>query len=192
VTSRAIENGANTLAEGFLFTVAAALIIAESWRSSRKETKRRDTVDDKIDELGTRVTELTTQLRTVTEAMEERLGTEKQRYVDFEFGIICLFLPLPCFCAAPFQCGVLMRALVRNDELTRILERIVEIGLRGGWAEFQDTPLRLPRIHLSSSTQPSQRDDDVDSVSHSDPPPPSEPDDSRIDKGTPPSDKSSS
>jgi optic atrophy 3 protein len=92
VTSRAIENGANTLAEGFLFTVAAALIIAESWRSSRKETKRRDTVDDKIDELGTRVTELTTQLRTVTEAMEERLGTEKQRYVDFELCIICLCL----------------------------------------------------------------------------------------------------
>jgi len=37
----------------------------------------------------------------------------------------------------------------RNDELARILERVVEIGLRGGWAEFQDTPLPLPRIQLS-------------------------------------------
>lgn len=36
----------------------------------------------------------------------------------------------------------------RNDELGRILERVVEIGLRGGWAEFEDTPLMLPRIQL--------------------------------------------
>ena len=37
----------------------------------------------------------------------------------------------------------------RNDELTRILERVVEIGLRGGWAEFKDTPLSLPLIQLA-------------------------------------------
>jgi optic atrophy 3 protein len=27
----------------------------------------------------------------------------------------------------------------------------VEIGLRGGWAEFEETPLRIPRISLSRS-----------------------------------------
>ena len=37
----------------------------------------------------------------------------------------------------------------RNDELARILERVVEIGLRGGWAEFEGTPLQLPRIQLA-------------------------------------------
>ena len=37
----------------------------------------------------------------------------------------------------------------RNEELTRILERIVDIGLRGGWAELQDTPLQIPRIELA-------------------------------------------
>ena len=37
----------------------------------------------------------------------------------------------------------------RNDELGRILERVVEIGLRGGWAEFEGTPLMLPRIQLA-------------------------------------------
>jgi len=42
----------------------------------------------------------------------------------------------------------------RNDELARILERVVEIGLRGGWAEFQDTPLQLPRIQLVPQRPP--------------------------------------
>ena len=26
----------------------------------------------------------------------------------------------------------------------------MEIGLRGGWAEFEDTPLRVPRVDLVS------------------------------------------
>ncbi|KAI3998256.1 optic atrophy 3-like protein [Schizophyllum commune Loenen D] len=37
--TRAIENGANAIAEGFLFAVAAALILGESWRSSVKGEK---------------------------------------------------------------------------------------------------------------------------------------------------------
>lgn len=36
----------------------------------------------------------------------------------------------------------------RNDELGKILERVVGIGLRGGWAEFEETPLMLPRVQL--------------------------------------------
>ena len=37
----------------------------------------------------------------------------------------------------------------RNEKLARILEQVVEIGLRAGWGEFQDTPLQLPKIQLS-------------------------------------------
>ena len=37
----------------------------------------------------------------------------------------------------------------RARELARILDRVVEIGLRGGWAELQDTPLQIPRIQLN-------------------------------------------
>ena len=52
--------------------------------------------------------------------------------------------------------------LCRNDELARILERVVEIGLRGGWAEFQDTPLLLPRIQLAPhQPTPSSSPDDI-------------------------------
>ena len=39
---RAIENGANAIAEGFLFSVAAVLILGETYRSSRNQARRRD------------------------------------------------------------------------------------------------------------------------------------------------------
>jgi len=119
--TRAIENGANALAEGFLFTVAAGLIIGETWRSSRNQSKRRDTVDDTLDDLGSKVLELTTRVDGFAKQWEERLEEERQR----------------------------------NDELTRILERVVEIGLRGGWAEFKDTPLQFPLIRLTPHPPPS-------------------------------------
>jgi hypothetical protein len=36
----------------------------------------------------------------------------------------------------------------RNEELSRILLRVVDIGLRGGWAEFEDHPIQLPHLQL--------------------------------------------
>ncbi|ORX33243.1 optic atrophy 3 protein-domain-containing protein [Kockovaella imperatae] len=49
--TRAIQNGATTLAESFLFLVGAGLVVGESWRSSRKEGKRRDDVSDRLERL---------------------------------------------------------------------------------------------------------------------------------------------
>jgi len=120
--AKAIENGANTIAEGFLFAVAAALILGESWRSSRNQSKRRDSVDDQLDELGTKVTELSARVDSLIDEREVEMREEK----------------------------------MRNEKLSRILEQVVEIGLRGGWGELQDTPLQIPRIqlppHLTSSS----------------------------------------
>ncbi|KAJ7133768.1 OPA3-domain-containing protein [Mycena crocata] len=112
--TRAIENGANALAEGFLFTVAAGLILGEAWRSSRSQSKRRDVVDEQIEDLGTKVEDLTAQVTTLATSIDERLRASE----------------------------------LRNDELGRIIQRITDIGLRGGWAEFDGTPLQLPRIQL--------------------------------------------
>ncbi|KAJ5118069.1 uncharacterized protein N7443_003249 [Penicillium atrosanguineum] len=49
--SKAIESGANFISETFLFMVAGGLILFESWRSRRKETTRRDGVEERLAEL---------------------------------------------------------------------------------------------------------------------------------------------
>ncbi|KAJ3505424.1 hypothetical protein NMY22_g17591 [Coprinellus aureogranulatus] len=114
--TRAIDQGANFIAEGFMFSVAAILILGETYRSSRSQSKRRDSVDDQLEDLTTGLTELKARVDTLADKWETQLQEEKQR----------------------------------NDELARILERVVEIGLRGGWAEFEGTPLQLPRIQLTA------------------------------------------
>ncbi|KAF7294002.1 OPA3-domain-containing protein [Mycena kentingensis (nom. inval.)] len=110
--TKAIENGANALAEGFLFSVAAALIVGETWRSSRNQSKRRDVVDEQIEDLGGKVAELGARLDRLSETVEERMRSMEEG----------------------------------NDQVRRTMDRIVEIGLRGGWAEFEGTPLQLPRM----------------------------------------------
>jgi hypothetical protein len=48
---RAVQNGATTLAESFLFFVAAGLVVGETYRSNRKEGKRRDDVRERLEGL---------------------------------------------------------------------------------------------------------------------------------------------
>ncbi|EXJ73966.1 uncharacterized protein A1O5_02260 [Cladophialophora psammophila CBS 110553] len=49
--AKAIESGANFISEAFLFSVAAGLILFESWRSGRKESQRRDDVAERLNDL---------------------------------------------------------------------------------------------------------------------------------------------
>lgn len=49
--SKAIENGASFISEGFLFLVAGGLIVYESFRSRRKESTRREDVESRLAEL---------------------------------------------------------------------------------------------------------------------------------------------
>ncbi|KAF9441563.1 OPA3-domain-containing protein [Macrolepiota fuliginosa MF-IS2] len=128
--TRAIENGANFIAEGFLFTVAASIIIAETWRSSRSQSKRRDNVDDQLEDLNKRVAELTDKV----DGMEQRRGQEIEDIRE------------------------------RNDELTRVLERIIWIGLRGGWTdvhseEWQREIASVARIPLAIEKSKHQTSD---------------------------------
>ncbi|OJA11912.1 hypothetical protein AZE42_06133 [Rhizopogon vesiculosus] len=95
-------------------------ILGETWRTSRNQSKRRDDVDDRIEELSTNVASLTERLERIQESLGDLDGER-----------------------------------ARNNELARIVERIVEIGLRGGWAEFEDTPLKIPRVELvQTSSKP--------------------------------------
>lgn len=57
------------------------MIIAETWRSSRNQTKRRDAVDDSLDELKECVGELSKRMDSLEKAYEERLAEQSLRYV---------------------------------------------------------------------------------------------------------------
>jgi hypothetical protein len=74
---RAIQNGANFIAEGFLFSVGASLIIAETWRSSRSQSRRREDVDDKIEEMEQRLNRLTGMVEALGEHVQS-VGTDFQ------------------------------------------------------------------------------------------------------------------
>lgn len=43
------------MAEGFLFAVGAGLVLGESYRSNRKNVKRRDQVAERLDDLETAI-----------------------------------------------------------------------------------------------------------------------------------------
>jgi optic atrophy 3 protein len=112
------------------------LIISETWRSSRSQSKQRSGVNGSIEELQIQVLEL-----------NERLGTWEAAASEERQQCVTSHHPYPC------------QLQDRHQELVRIMERVVEIGLRGGaWAELQnDTPLQPPRtqsdlpIPISSS-----------------------------------------
>lgn len=65
--AKAVTNGANALAEGFLFALAAALIMGESYRGSRSRAKQRDRTEEGLEEI-----------RMITQTLAEKIG------VDFE------------------------------------------------------------------------------------------------------------
>jgi hypothetical protein len=50
-----VQNGANTIAEGFLFFVGAGLVLGETYRSSRKNANRRDLVAERLDSLESEI-----------------------------------------------------------------------------------------------------------------------------------------
>jgi len=80
--TKAIENGANALAESFLFAVAAILILSENYRSSSKQSKRRDDVDEKLENLLAameRLQERTADAQRAIEIAQEDVHGERQR-----------------------------------------------------------------------------------------------------------------
>lgn len=53
-----MQNGSNTLAEAFLFLVGAGLVLGETYRTSRKNEKRRDEVADRLESLEEEIQQL--------------------------------------------------------------------------------------------------------------------------------------
>lgn len=164
---RAIQNGANALAEGFLFSVAAGLILAETYRSSRSNTKRREDVDDRIEVLE----EQLAKAHTIIQRLEEKIqSVEEQEDVEsakFVFPALSIYsITLQRLGNSP---GGGSRFAPRSEELSRILSRIVDIGLRGGWAEFEDKPVPIPQgAHLQGSQHISRTRSDASVITETD------------------------
>jgi optic atrophy 3 protein len=77
--AKAIENGSNFISEFFLFSVALALILAETYRNKRKDTNRRNDVDEKISYLNEEILELRKRLAEESEDLKFQLEQEKLR-----------------------------------------------------------------------------------------------------------------
>ena len=92
-------------------------------------------MDDQLDELKQSVESLNKRLDTMTRQYEERMTEESMRCVSQAISARASSCSLPLW--------------HRHDELARIVQRVVEIGLRGGWAEFEGTPVPLPHIDLT-------------------------------------------
>ena len=60
--------------------VAASLIVAETWRSSNKESKRREGVADQMEELASEVHRLSEDLTRISVSFEERWNEERARW----------------------------------------------------------------------------------------------------------------
>ncbi|KAH8925744.1 optic atrophy 3-like protein [Atractiella rhizophila] len=78
--AKAIQNGANFISESFLFAVALALILGESYRGYRKDTNRRNYVDEQLDNLSGQIAELNNRIHSTNQELLERLKeTEASR-----------------------------------------------------------------------------------------------------------------
>lgn len=64
------------MAEGFLFSVAAGLILAEAYRSSRSESNRRQDVADRIEVLEERLESANSVIESLQDRVREVEGRE--------------------------------------------------------------------------------------------------------------------
>lgn len=78
---RAVANGANALAEGFLFMVAAGLIIGETYRGSRSTAKRKDYVDEQLESLQEEISKLKERWKAEEEELIQRTQVAEERCV---------------------------------------------------------------------------------------------------------------
>lgn len=67
------------------------LILGEAWRSSRSQSKRRDSVDDQLEELSNKLQELTTRVDKFAENYDDRWQEERLRFVSLylSFAMVC-------------------------------------------------------------------------------------------------------
>ncbi|KAG6375741.1 hypothetical protein JVT61DRAFT_2587 [Boletus reticuloceps] len=119
------KNGANTLAETFLFAIAALLIVGESYRSSSKQSKQRDDVDEKLEGLMSAVERLQEGKMEVEGALErtrEEVEREQKRREALE------------------------------KVVERLVWAGVSAGSGRDTSVWEGTPLKSPRVEMERTT----------------------------------------
>ncbi|GAA5861646.1 hypothetical protein JCM8547_000693 [Rhodosporidiobolus lusitaniae] len=76
--ARAIDAGANFLSEGFLFSVAATIILGETYRSRRAESVRRDAIKDALSAHDQELEALRAEVKKEREERREEQGRERE------------------------------------------------------------------------------------------------------------------
>ncbi|KAJ3508778.1 hypothetical protein NLJ89_g5566 [Agrocybe chaxingu] len=87
---RAIENGANFLAEGFVLTIAARPSINKTRRSSQNQSHGHDSVDDSLKDLGERIAALTIRVGELVKVWERGRDGERERNDELSWILKCV------------------------------------------------------------------------------------------------------
>ncbi|EPQ30789.1 uncharacterized protein PFL1_01690 [Pseudozyma flocculosa PF-1] len=80
--AKAIANGANAISEGFLFFVAATLILGETYRGSRKKAEQRDRTEEELGRLKEQMNRFAVHMGVDMDVIERQLDEERKRKED--------------------------------------------------------------------------------------------------------------
>ncbi|KAK0550734.1 hypothetical protein OC845_002509 [Tilletia horrida] len=163
--SKAIANGANAISEGFLFAVAAALIVGESYRSSRSSAKQRNRTEEAVEEvretlnelaraLGLSMDELEARRKARKEAEEARAsaaaaatagqgdesseGSTGSAPTDAAETSGSSPATLPSYSSQGRSAGTATADIVERERLQRAVQVLLSLALRSGWIQGQE------------------------------------------------------
>ncbi|KAK0555998.1 hypothetical protein OC846_001434 [Tilletia horrida] len=165
--SKAIANGANAISEGFLFAVAAALIVGESYRSSRSSAKQRNRTEEAVEEvretlnelaraLGLSMDELEARRKARKEAEEARAsaaaaaaatagqgdesseGSSGSAPTDAAETSESSPATLPSYSSQGQSAGTATADIVERERLQRAVQVLLSLALRSGWIQGQE------------------------------------------------------
>ncbi|KAN0065428.1 hypothetical protein ACQY0O_001264 [Thecaphora frezii] len=131
--AKAIANGANAISEGFLFFVAATLILGETYRGSRKKAEQRDRTEEEVGRLRDLTTRLAARVGVDIDEVERELDAEKNcndadvKPAEFEDGEAG---------TAPSQFSVRLASQaeeVRTRQLQSAVEVLLKLAIKNGW-----------------------------------------------------------
>lgn len=177
--AKAIESGATFIAEAFLFAVAASLIVAESWRSSSKESRRRETIAEGIEDLKKGLEGLSTRVGQVERILVgvsisdgdtgggggyvEAGGVKRGDEGEDEGEGTGLALG-----GGEMGLGQRVRDVEeKSEQLTRVLERLVNVGINNGSGWLTDVNLGSTSLRPLDGKGRSRSDSSSNSTSRS-------------------------